>query len=142
VAATLASAWERPFLDRTALARHERVLLAPGDAILEGAIGFVSTPGLTEGTASIAVSVGRRVRLFSANGLTQSAWTPYESPLSGLREAVRLRDVEVVPRGDAESPRLATESMILERSIADRDGAFHAIDSWAELLPTTAFLRR
>lgn len=135
------SAWERPFRERAAPPRADRIVRAPGDLELAPGLFYVATPGLTEGTASVAVSVGKRVRVFSANGLCRDAWTPYESALPGLRELVRLRDVEVAPRGDAASAARASESMMLERSLSDREGPWHTIDTWAELLPQSALLR-
>lgn len=135
-------AWERPFRDRQVPSRSERIVRAPGDVALAAGLVFVMTPGLTEGSASVVCHVGRRLRVASPHGLTRDAWTPYESTLAGVRETVRLRDVEVVPRGDAASASMATESMILERSLSDRDGPWHTIDPWAELLPATAFLGR
>jgi glyoxylase-like metal-dependent hydrolase (beta-lactamase superfamily II) len=135
-------AWERAFRDRAPLPRSDRLMRAPGDVTLDGGIALVGTPGLTEGSASVAVATGRRIRVFSPNGLCRDAWTPYESELAGLRETVRLRDVEVVPRGDAASAEQAMESMALERSIADREGPWHAIDGWGEILPARAFLSR
>ena len=133
--------WERPFRERTRPPRSERLVGAPGDVEFDGGLVYLSTPGLTEGTASVVASVGRRLRVFSANGLCPDAWTPYESKLSGLRESVRLRDVEVVPRGDAANAALASESMTLERALSDREGPWHTIDTWAELLAASTFLR-
>lgn len=136
------TAWERPFRERAAPPRTDRVVRAPADVELAPGLAYVATPGLTDGTASIVACVGKRLRVFSANGLTRDAWTPYESALPGLRETVRLRDAEVVLRGDAASAAQAAESMVLERALSDREGPWHTIDGWAELLPVTAFLGR
>lgn len=135
------SAWERPFRERTAPRRSERIVRAPGDVEIAPGLLYLATPGLTPGAASIAACVGKRIRVFSASGLCRDAWTPYESSLAGVREIVRLRDVEVVPRGDAGNAAEASESMALERALSDREGPWHTIDTWGELLPATALVR-
>ena len=67
------------------------------------------------------------------------AWSPYESTIPGLREAVRLRNVEAVIRGDASDPARAVEAMSIERALADRRAdkpAFFRIVPGMELQPT------
>jgi glyoxylase-like metal-dependent hydrolase (beta-lactamase superfamily II) len=87
--------------------------LAPGVMLLD-------TPGPTAGHASIAFSLGGKVFVHTHAGVMVDAWSPYESTIPGLREAVRLRGVEAVIRGDASEPARATETMSIERALADR----------------------
>jgi hypothetical protein len=87
--------------------------LAPGVVLLE-------TPGPTLGHASIAFCLGGAVHVHTHAGVVIDAWSPYESTLPGLREAVRLRNVEAVIRGDATEPLRAAEAMAIERALADR----------------------
>jgi glyoxylase-like metal-dependent hydrolase (beta-lactamase superfamily II) len=87
--------------------------LAPGVALIE-------TPGPTPGHASIAFCLAGKIFVHTHAGVVVDAWSPYESTIPGLREAVRLRNVEAVIRGDASDPIGAMEAMTLERALADR----------------------
>src|SRR5207342_1832924 len=87
--------------------------LAPGVMAIE-------TPGPTAGHVSIAFCLAGKVYVHTHAGVVVDAWSPYESTLPGLREAVRLRNVEAVIRGDATDPARAMEAMTLERALADR----------------------
>jgi len=90
-------------------------MIAPGVAMLD-------TPGPSAGHASIAFSLGGKVYVHTHAGAVVDAWSPYESSIPGLREAVRLRGVEAVIRGDASDPIAALETMAIERALADRRG--------------------
>jgi hypothetical protein len=102
--------------------------LAPG-------VLAIPTPGPTNGHTSIAFSVRGKVHVFTNAGVAVDAWSPYESKIPGLREAVRLRNVEAVVRGDASDPDEALEAMAIERALADRDerapAFFHVVPAMA-----------
>lgn len=102
--------------------------LAPG-------VLAIPTPGTTPGHASVAFSVRGKIHVFTHSAVAVDAWSPYESKIPGLREAVRLRNVEAVVRGDASDPSLALESMAIERALADRDerapAFFHVVPAMA-----------
>lgn len=106
------------------LPRYARtfVELEPVDGARELAPGVVllDTPGPTRGHASIAFCVAGKVHVHTHAGVVLDAWSPYESSIPGLREAVRLRNVEAVIRGDASDPARAMETMAIERVLADR----------------------
>jgi hypothetical protein len=107
-------------------------LLAPGVMLIE-------TPGPTLGHASIAFCLAGKIVVHTHAGVVVDAWSPYESTLPGLREAVRLRGVEAVIRGDASEPLRAAEAMAIERALADRRGdrpALLRIVPGMELEPT------
>ena len=91
-----------------------------GSRVLAPGVVVVETPGPTAGHASVAFSLGGQVFVHTHSGVTVDAWSPYESRIPGLREAVRLRNVEAVLRGDATDPALALEAMAIERALADR----------------------
>jgi hypothetical protein len=74
----------------------------------------------------------------SPHGVALDCWSPYESRLPGLSETLRLRDIEALPRGDAD-PIESAISMGLERTIADRRRdapAFFDITPAVELVPS------
>jgi hypothetical protein len=104
---------------------------------IELAAGVVAipTPGTTAGHASVVFSVRGKIHVITDSGVAVDAWSPYESKIPGLREAVRLRNVEAVVRGDATDPSLALESMAIERALADRDerapAFFHVVPAMA-----------
>jgi len=106
------------------LPRYARtfVELDPIDRSLEIAPGvfLIDTAGPSVGHASIAFSIDGKVYVHTHSGVFVDAWSPYESNISGLREAVRLRGVEAVIRGDASDPARAIETMAIERALADR----------------------
>lgn len=107
-------------------------MLAPGVALLE-------TPGPTAGHATIAFCLAGKVFVHTHAGVVVDAWSPYESTIPGLREAVRLRNVEAVIRGDASDPIGALEAMALERALADRRSdkpALFRVLPGMELAPT------
>jgi hypothetical protein len=95
----------------------------------------IPTPGTTAGHASVVFSHRGKIHVFTHAGIAVDAWSPYESKIPGLREAVRLRNVEAVVRGDASDPSLALESMGIERALADRDerapAFFHIVPAMA-----------
>jgi hypothetical protein len=108
------------------LPRYARtpVALEPslGSKALAPGVLLVETPGPSSGHASVAFSVAGKVYVHTHAGVIVDAWSPYESSVPGLREAVRLRGVEAVIRGDATDPAAALEAMALERALADRRG--------------------
>lgn len=87
--------------------------LAPGVLLIE-------TPGPSVGHCSIAFCFESKVYVHTHSGVIVDAWSPYESSIPGLREAVRLRNVEAVIRGDVSDPTRAMETMTIERALADR----------------------
>ncbi len=109
-------------------AAHGGLALAPG-------VLAISTPGATPGHASVAFSHRGKIHVFTHAGVATDAWSPYESKIPGLREAVRLRNVEAIVRGDASDPGAALESMAIERALADRDerapAFFHIVPAMA-----------
>jgi glyoxylase-like metal-dependent hydrolase (beta-lactamase superfamily II) len=124
---------ETPELDAIPHSRE----LAPGVVLVE-------TPGPTPGHASIAFALHGKVFVHTHAGAVVDAWAPYESTLPGLREAVRLRNVEAVIRGDASDPVRALEAMAIERALADRRAdrpAFFRTLPAMELVPK-AFMPR
>lgn len=128
---------ERALYERTPVIAHERLVLAGGGALAPGLV-IIETPGLGGGSCSVVANDGGTIRVLSPHGVALDAWSPYESRLPGLREAVRLHDVEAVPRGDAD-PVQAAISMGLERVLADRRKdapAFHDITPTLELVPS------
>jgi glyoxylase-like metal-dependent hydrolase (beta-lactamase superfamily II) len=106
------------------LPRYTRsfVALEPfaGSRVLAPGIVLIETPGPSAGHASIAFCLGGKVFVHTHAGVVVDAWSPYESTIPGLREAVRLRGVEAVIRGDATDPPRAIEAMTIERALADR----------------------
>ncbi len=106
----------------------EGLLLAPG-------VIAVPTPGTTPGHASVVFSLRGKIHVFTHGAVAVDAWSPYESKIPGLREAVRLRNVEAVVRGDSSDPTLALESLSIERALADRDerapAFFHIVPAMA-----------
>lgn len=87
--------------------------LAPGIVLLP-------TPGPTRGHGSLVFAFEGRVHVHTQAGVAVDAWSPYESSIPGLREAVRVRNVEALVRGDASDPARALEAMAIERALADR----------------------
>lgn len=87
--------------------------LAPGIVLLP-------TPGPSRGHGTIVFCLDGRVHVHTQAGVALDAWSPYESAIPGLREAVRMRNVEALVRGDASEPALALEAMAIERALADR----------------------
>jgi hypothetical protein len=76
--------------------------------------------------------------VLSPHGVALDAWSPYESRLPGLREALRLREIEALPRGDAH-PIAGAIAMGLERTLADRRRdapAFLDVTPSLELVPS------
>lgn len=109
-----------------------------GSRVLAPGVVLVETPGPSAGHASVAFCLGGKVFVHTHAGVVVDAWSPYESSIPGLREAVRLRNVEAVIRGDASDPTLALEAMSLERALADhrRDKpSLHTVLPAMELAP-------
>jgi hypothetical protein len=109
---------ERAAYERDPVIAHERLVLGGAGRLACGAV-LVNTPGLGPGSRSVLANHAGTLRLLSPHGVALDAWTPYESKLPGLREQVRLRDIEVCPRGDSD-PEASSVSMGLERVLADR----------------------
>ncbi len=102
--------------------------------LAEGVV-LLPTPGPTPGHASLAFCFAGRIHVFTHAGVAVDAWSPYESKIPGLREAVRLRNVEAIVRGDASDPSTALEAMAIERALADHDerapAFFHVVPAMA-----------
>jgi hypothetical protein len=128
---------ERALYERSPVLAHERLVLA-GPGVLMPGLALIETPGLGGASCSVVANDGETIRVLSPHGVALDAWSPYESSLAGLREAVRLHDVEAVPRGDAD-PVESSISMGLERVLADRRAgapAFHDVTPSLELVPS------
>lgn len=128
---------ERAGYERDAVPHHERLILKAEGELTPG-VSWVETPGLSSASMSIAFHQAGAIRVVSPHGVALDCWSPYESRLPGFREALRLRDIEAVPRGDAD-PVEASISMGLERVIADRREdapAFFDIVPSLELVPS------
>ena len=109
---------DRAAYERDPVMAHERLVLGDPGPLPCGAV-LLNTPGLGPGSRSVLANDGGTLRLLSPHGVALDAWTPYESKLPGLREHLRLRDIEVCTRGDAD-PETSSISMGLERVLADR----------------------
>lgn len=109
---------ERAAYERDPVLSHERLVLRDAGPLPCGAV-LVNTPGLGPGSRSVLANDRGTLHLLSPHGVALDAWTPYESKLPGLREHLRLRDIEVCTRGDAD-PEASSVSMGLERVLADR----------------------
>jgi hypothetical protein len=132
--ALLPALGEEAAYERSPLAAHPRLVRAER-LVLPGLV-VVPTPGVGD-SVSVAAHDGA-VRVLSCHGVALDAWSPYESRLPGLREALRLREIEALPRGDAD-PIAGAIAMGLERTIADRRRdapAFFDITPSLELVPT------
>jgi hypothetical protein len=128
---------ERAAYERNPLAEHERVVLL-GERELAPGLLMIDTPGLGGGSMSAVANERGRIRVLSPHGVALDCWSPYESQLPGLRETLRLREIEAVTRGDAD-PVASSLSMGLERVIADRRAdapAFLDITPTFELVPS------
>ncbi len=128
---------ERAAYERNPLAEHERVVLL-GERELAPGLLMIDTPGLGGGSMSAVANERGRIRVLSPHGVALDCWSPYESQLPGLRETLRLREIEAVTRGDAD-PVASSLSMGLERVIADRRAdapAFLDITPSLELVPS------
>ena len=129
---------ERAAYERDPVISHERLVFGDAGPLPCGAV-LVNTPGLGPGSRSVLANHRGTLRLFSPHGVALDAWTPYESKLPGLREHLRLRDIEVCPRGDSD-PEASSVSMGLERVLADRRKdapAFFEITPSLELVAST-----
>lgn len=138
---------ERAAYERSPVAEHERLVLLGARELVPGLV-MIETPGLGGGSMSaVAHAKGAhvngahehgRIRVLSPHGVALDCWSPYESRLPGLRETLRLRDIEAVTRGDAD-PVASSLSMGLERVLADRRPdapAFLDITPALELVPS------
>lgn len=120
-------------IDRPRYARNATELEAfEGSRELAPGVVLIETPGPTLGHASIAFCLAGKVFVHTHAGVVVDAWSPYESSVPGLREAVRLRNVEAVIRGDASEPLKAAEAMAIERALADRRSDRPA---WLRIVP-------
>ncbi len=127
----------RAAYERDPVLAHDRLSLSPAGVLPCGAV-LIDTPGLGPGSRSVLANERGVLHLLSPHGVALDAWTPYESALPGLREHLRLRDIEVCPRGDADLETSAV-SMGLERVLADRRSdapAFFEITPSLELVPS------
>lgn len=106
---------EEAAYERAPIAAHPRLTLAER-VVLPGLV-VLPTPGV--GSSSTAVAFDGAVRALTPHGVALDCWSPYESRLPGLREALRLREIEAVTRGDAD-PIDGAIAMGLERTLADR----------------------
>lgn len=120
--------------ERAVIGAHPRLSLGANVA-LEGLVA-VATHGL--GPSLTVAGRDEAVRVLSPHGVAIDCWSPYESRLPGLREALRLRELEAVGRGDAD-PVGSSIAMGFERTLADRRKdapAFFEITPSLELSPT------
>lgn len=104
--------------------RTDQLVLVERPTLLSSGLVLVPTPGLTPGHLTVALPVRAdrpRVAVVTSNATTRDAYSPYESPLPGLREHARLRDTDVAPRGDALDRAAHLRSLRFERALADRD---------------------
>lgn len=92
---------ERAAYEREPVMKHERLVLGDAGVLPCGAV-LLNTPGLGPGSRSVLAHDRGTLKVLSAHGVALDAWTPYESKLPGLREHLRLRDIEVCTRGDAD----------------------------------------
>jgi glyoxylase-like metal-dependent hydrolase (beta-lactamase superfamily II) len=125
---------EEAAYERAPLASHPRLVRAER-LVLPGLV-VVGTPGV--GDSASVVACDGSVRVLSPHGVALDAWSPYESRLPGLREALRLREIEALPRGDAH-PIAGAIAMGLERTLADRRRdapAFLDVTPSLELVPS------
>lgn len=106
----------------------DRALEPVADALrLPSGLVVLPTAGHTPGALSVAIPLrttagGRsRIRVVSSQATTRDAYGPYESELPGFRTHARLRDTDVVPRGDALDLAAHLRALRFERALADRD---------------------
>ena len=101
--------------------RLEQVVLTSRDLELGDGVWILRTPGHTVGNQTLFVHADSGLWGSSENGTSADSYSPFDSPIPGLRSACRQQQVDLVVNANTpESLADQYTSMVLERTLVDR----------------------